>query len=297
MVSPNFYFMSCLFDMCVGGDEDATLCHSLEEYVLDCQQQGVSMEGWRQQTVCGISCPANSNYSSCMSACPASCNDLTSPSECESPCVEGCECLPGYVLSGFDCVPYKQCGCTYLNKYYEIGEIFTTDDCSQRCQCTESSTVSCSNIACGYDEICGISNYSRGCYRSGPCMPNPCKNDGVCSETTTTSLHFYCECSELYTGPSCEAEKIAEDPPTENPEDHTVAIVVGVVAGVVVIVILISSAVYLYRRKRKMDAAAKSRDSFLRQSRVVLDDRIHEQDYGCIVNAAFDQNQSQNTYL
>lgn len=39
--------------MCVGGDEDATLCRSLEEYVLDCQQQGVSMEGWRQQTVCG----------------------------------------------------------------------------------------------------------------------------------------------------------------------------------------------------------------------------------------------------
>ncbi|XP_037263521.1 zonadhesin-like [Falco rusticolus] len=124
------------------------------------------MEGWRQQTVCGISCPANSNYSSCISACPASCSDLTSPSECESPCVEGCECLPGYVLSGFDCVPYKQCGCTYLDKYYEIGEIFTTDDCSQRCQCTESSTVSCSNIVCGSDEICGISNYSRGCYRS-----------------------------------------------------------------------------------------------------------------------------------
>ncbi|NXF63560.1 ZAN protein, partial [Ciccaba nigrolineata] len=240
-VSPDFYFTSCLFDMCVEGDEDATLCHSLEEYVLACQQQGVSMEGWRQQTVCGISCPANSNYSSCMSACPASCNDLTSPSECESPCVEGCECLPGYVLSDFDCVPYKQCGCTYLNKYYEIGEIFTTDDCSQRCQCTESSTVSCSNIVCGSDEICGISNYSRGCYRSGPCMPNPCKNDGVCSEiTNSTSLRFYCECSELYTGPSCEAEKIAEDPPTQDSEDHTVVIVVGVVAGVVVIIILIS---------------------------------------------------------
>ncbi|XP_074768584.1 IgGFc-binding protein-like [Athene noctua] len=126
---------SCLFDMCVEGDEDATLCRSLEEYVLACQQQGVSMEGWRQQTVCG-----------------------------------------------------------------------------------------------------------------GPCMPNPCKNDGVCSETTnSTSLRFYCECSELYTGPSCEAEKIAEDPPTQDPEDHTVVIVVGVVAGVVVIIILISSTVYLYR--------------------------------------------------
>ncbi|XP_010287407.1 PREDICTED: zonadhesin-like, partial [Phaethon lepturus] len=211
IISPDFYFTSCLFDMCVEGDEDATLCRSLEEYMLACQQQGVSMEGWRQQTVCG------------------------------------CECLPGYVLSGFDCVPYKQCGCTYLNKYYEIGEIFTTDDCSQRCQCTESSTVSCSNIVCGSDEICGISNYSRGCYRSGPCMPNPCKNDGVCSETTnSTSLHFYCECSELYTGPSCEVEKIAADSSIDDAEDHTIAILVGVLAGVVVIVILISSAVYLY---------------------------------------------------
>lgn len=39
--------------MCVEGDEDATLCRSLEEYVLACQQEGVNMEGWRKQTVCG----------------------------------------------------------------------------------------------------------------------------------------------------------------------------------------------------------------------------------------------------
>ncbi|XP_061227383.1 LOW QUALITY PROTEIN: IgGFc-binding protein-like [Neopsephotus bourkii] len=299
VVSPDFYFTSCLFDMCVEGDEegdeDATLCRSLEEYVLTCQLQGVSMEGWRQQTDCGISCPANSNYSSCMSACPASCSDLTSPSECESPCLEGCECLPGYVLSGSDCVPYRQCGCTYLDKYYEIGEIFTTDDCSQRCQCTESSTVFCSNIVCGSDEICGISNYSRGCYRSGPCMPNPCKNDGVCSETTdSTSLSFHCECSELYTGQTCEAEKRVSA--TEDPENHTVAIVTGIVAGVVVVTILISSAVYLCRRKRKMDTHEISRNS-LKQPGNVLDDRADEHNYGCIVNDAFDQNESQTTYL
>ncbi|XP_072789242.1 IgGFc-binding protein isoform X3 [Taeniopygia guttata] len=292
-VKPDFYFTSCLFDMCVEGDE--ILCRSLEEYVLDCQQLGVSMDGWRQQTDCGMSCPANSKYSSCMSACPASCNDLTSPSECESPCVEGCECLPGYVLSGFDCVPYKQCGCTYLNKYYEIGEIFTTDDCSQKCQCTESSTVFCLDEVCGSGEICGISNYSRGCYRSGPCMPNPCKNDGICSETSnSTSLHF-CECSELYTGQNCEAEKIAEDPDTED-SDHTVAIVVGVVAGVAVIVILISSTVYLFRRKRKMDKVTITRDSSLQWSRDKLDAREREQDYGCIVNRAFDQNEYPNTH-
>ncbi|XP_010077579.1 PREDICTED: zonadhesin-like, partial [Pterocles gutturalis] len=213
-VPPDFYLTSCLFDMCVEGDEDAILCRSLEEYVLACQEQGVPMEGWRQQTVCGISCPANSNYSSCMSACPASCNDLTSPSECELPCIEGCECLPGYVLSGLDCVPYKQCGCTYLNKYYEIGEIFTTDDCSQTCQCTESSTVSCSNIVCGSDEMCGISNYSRGCYRT--------------ADSPTD-----------------------ENPPTGSPPDYTVAIVLGVVGGVVVIIIVISSIQYMFRCKLK----------------------------------------------
>ncbi|GAB0193587.1 IgGFc-binding protein [Grus japonensis] len=177
-VSPDFYFTSCLFDMCVEGDNDTTLCRSLEEYVLACQQQGVSMDGWRQQTVCG-----------------------------------------------------------------------------------------------------------------GPCMPNPCKNDGVCSETTNgTSLYFYCECSELYTGPSCEAEKIVEEPPTEDPENHTIAIVIGVVAGVVVVIILISSTVYLYRRKRKTDTAVISRESSLKWSRNASNDRIHEQDYGYIVNTAFEQN-------
>uniref|UniRef100_U3JXW5 Zonadhesin n=1 Tax=Ficedula albicollis TaxID=59894 RepID=U3JXW5_FICAL len=295
-VEPGFYFTSCLFDMCVEGDEVATLCRSLEEYVLACQQQGVSMDGWRQQSECALPCPANSKYSSCMSACPASCNDLTSPSECESPCVEGCECLPGYVLSGFDCVPYKQCGCTYLNKYYEIGEKFTTDDCSQKCQCTESSTVSCTDVVCGSDEICGVSNYSRGCYRSGPCMPNPCKNDGICSETSNGPSLYFCECSELYTGPNCEAEKLVVEPDTED-SNNTVAIVIGVVAGVVVIVILISSTVYLFRRKRKVYSATVSRDSSFKWSRDESNARVREQDYGCIVNRAFDQNESPNTHL
>ncbi|XP_036245022.1 protein crumbs-like [Molothrus ater] len=127
-------------------------------------------------------------------------------------------------------------------------------------------------------------------------MPNPCKNDGICSETSnSTSLHF-CECSELYTGPNCEAEKIAEDPATED-SDHTIAIVIGVVAGVAVIVILISSTVYLFRRKRKMDTVVVTRDSSLKGSRDKLDARVREQDYGCIVNSAFDQNESPNAPL
>lgn len=39
--------------MCVDRDDTTTLCRSLEEYVLACQEKGVNMEGWRQQTDCG----------------------------------------------------------------------------------------------------------------------------------------------------------------------------------------------------------------------------------------------------
>lgn len=98
---------------------------------------------WTLLNFTGISCPANSNYTSCASACPASCSDFTSPSECESPCVEGCECLPGYILSDSECVPYKECGCTYLDKYYEVqsprgSHTSHSTSCSSFCQSPRS---------------------------------------------------------------------------------------------------------------------------------------------------------------
>ncbi len=56
-----------------------------------------------------------------MTPCPASCADLAAPSECEqTQCVEGCQCAPGFVLSDLNCVPYSECGCTYLNRYYQV---------------------------------------------------------------------------------------------------------------------------------------------------------------------------------
>ncbi|PIO28595.1 hypothetical protein AB205_0160680, partial [Aquarana catesbeiana] len=76
------------------------------------------MAGEKRLAVVTLTCTANSIYKDCTSACPASCSNMASESECEAPCYEGCQCEPGYILSGFDCVPYKDCGCTYLNKYY-----------------------------------------------------------------------------------------------------------------------------------------------------------------------------------
>lgn len=46
-----------------------------------------------------------------------------------------------------------------------------------------------------------------------------------------------------------------------------------------------------------MDIGGKSRDSSLKQSRDALADRVLEQDYGYIVNTAFDQNEPQNRAL
>lgn len=39
-------------------------------------------------------------------------------------------------------------------------------------------------------------------------MPDPCANDGICSEASNSTSLYFCECSELYTGPTCEAERI-----------------------------------------------------------------------------------------
>ncbi|XP_064418250.1 zonadhesin-like [Latimeria chalumnae] len=157
-----------------------------------------------------MKCPPNSQYTSCMSACPASCSNLAAPSECESSCLEGCECLPGFVLSGFDCVPYKECGCSYLNNYYKVNEHFMTDDCSQSCICTQSSTVSCQRTQCTPEESCTIFSFTRGCFQAGPCLQNPCENGGVCVPLTVAannSQNFYCECPETHVGTYCETEK------------------------------------------------------------------------------------------
>ncbi|XP_018422430.1 PREDICTED: zonadhesin-like [Nanorana parkeri] len=119
-VPPDDFIEDCLFDTCAEFQSKELLCINLEQYAYACQQNESTVDGWRDWTGCALTCPANSVYKDCMSACPASCSNMASESECEAPCTEGCQCEPGYILSGYDCVPYKDCGCTYLNKYYKF---------------------------------------------------------------------------------------------------------------------------------------------------------------------------------
>ncbi|KAG6931905.1 zonadhesin, partial [Chelydra serpentina] len=290
-VSVDFFQMGCVFDLCVEAENNAVLCRHLEQYVLTCQENGITLENWRAQTPCEMQCPPNSKYSSCMTACPDSCSDLAASSECESPCAEGCECLPGYVLSGYDCVPYKECGCSFLNTYYKAGETFVTDDCSQTCECTTSSSVACTRAACARSEICTIANFTRGCYIPGPCLQNLCENGGTCiedtSESSNSSSNFSCVCPDGYEGPLCEAET-PDDPVI--PFNSLVYIIVGVAAGIIVLALIISLVVWRskLRMNRKKSLEFPRRNSSLTQSRDALDQNSHVPDYSSMINAAFD---------
>lgn len=62
----------------------------------------------------GVECPSGSEHNHCGPACPQpTCqNPAGSGGSCNETCVEGCFCKPGFVLSGNQCVPLSECGCT-----------------------------------------------------------------------------------------------------------------------------------------------------------------------------------------
>ncbi|XP_078420741.1 IgGFc-binding protein-like [Cetorhinus maximus] len=209
-ISPEQYQMHCIFSMCTMFNITEMMCPSLEQYARHCQEHEVTLGDWRKDALCAIVCPSNSRYTMQMSACPASCSNLAAPSECEAPAMEGCECLPGFVLSDFQCVPYKDCGCTYQNKYYEVGKKFMTEDCSETCVCIGTATVNCTRALCAPNATCSSIHLIRGCYQSGPCLNNPCENGGICQEVTNEadgSPNFHCHCPITHEGPHCEKEK------------------------------------------------------------------------------------------
>ncbi|XP_025032591.1 zonadhesin-like [Python bivittatus] len=216
--APGHFLQSCLFDMCREANRVTRLCPILEQYAAACQSKNVSVATWRAVMGCAPNCPPHSKYNPCMSACPPSCSELAVPDDCSPLCQEGCECDDGYVLSGYDCVPFRDCGCSFMGNYYQAGQRFMADDCSQDCICMDSSGLSCTPTACPQDYRCGISNFTRGCYRSDPCQPNPCLHDGVCLPDSTLDA-FYCMCPEKYHGKLCDIEVTPEAWPPGQPSE------------------------------------------------------------------------------
>ncbi|XP_037615491.1 zonadhesin, like [Sebastes umbrosus] len=201
---PKTYQDDCVFDLCAEEGSAALRCASYDAYAAACQEAGVKLGSWRQQLDCVMTCDANSTYSPCMSPCPASCADLAAPSECDTTsCMEGCQCAAGFVMSEGICVPYAQCGCTFLNRYYTLKEKFVTEDCSEACECSMTGAV-CQPKTCQSGHVCTIYDFKRDCYRASPCLSYPCLNGGTCDEASNTS--YSCRCANGFKGANCEVE-------------------------------------------------------------------------------------------
>ncbi|KAK2830491.1 hypothetical protein Q5P01_018422 [Channa striata] len=146
----------CLYDVCMGEGMKNFLCNTLQVYVDACQRAGIRIHDWRHLAHCPPpSCPENSHYEFCGNGCPATCEDPEAASKCNKTCVETCVCDEGFLLSGTECVPKAQCGCSYNGLYIEAGSSFFTDNCTEKCTCNE-------NTKKGYE--CKVVDDLNGCH-------------------------------------------------------------------------------------------------------------------------------------
>uniref|UniRef100_A0A3B3IP88 Uncharacterized protein n=1 Tax=Oryzias latipes TaxID=8090 RepID=A0A3B3IP88_ORYLA len=166
-------------DVCVdilrrSEDPESTLCQVLRDYVLMCQQKGVSLGEWRNTTGCAATCPSNSHSEVCGTSCPSTCPSLSFPFSCDTPCQDGCQCNDGFVLNGNRCVPPTSCGCYHQGRYWQSGQQFWDgEECQSLCSCNGvTGVVSCVPHSCGPDEACRVVDGEFGCH------PNP---RGTCS--------------------------------------------------------------------------------------------------------------------
>ncbi|XP_041941221.1 alpha-tectorin-like isoform X1 [Alosa sapidissima] len=162
-VDPQPFFNDCVFDVCLSGDRSEVLCRAMEAYVSACQEKNVIVYPWRQNSTCQMECPENSHYDLCGTECGHTCASSIDAS-CDRTCAEGCFCNDGFVRSGGRCVPVEQCGCLYDGFYFDIGEQFWTQDCSQRCECFAPNDLRCIQSSCPPSQECSVKDGRRGCY-------------------------------------------------------------------------------------------------------------------------------------
>uniref|UniRef100_UPI0037E75E0D alpha-tectorin-like isoform X3 n=1 Tax=Semicossyphus pulcher TaxID=241346 RepID=UPI0037E75E0D len=169
-VDPAPYFNDCVFDVCVSGDEGQDLlCRDIQAYVTACQSANVRIYPWRENTTCKLECPDNSHYELCGTDCGHTCASSIDAT-CEQVCSEGCFCDKGFVRSGTKCVPVETCGCQYDGYYYNAGESFWTEGCSQHCKCHAPNDLRCSAASCTPAEECTIRNGHLGCFNAMSAM-------------------------------------------------------------------------------------------------------------------------------
>ncbi|KAI8490945.1 hypothetical protein Bbelb_313640 [Branchiostoma belcheri] len=186
-------------------------CHSSADAMQTYNKHGPSTScqpdgegGWFANEVYMIvtpsDCPANSTNSSCTTACPVTCMNPSAPDSCTLPCAEGCECNPGYVQSGPECVPQESCGCTDDDGYYhELGAVW--EDEGDECICNSGNEIAC-KVDGGWSDwgpwsdcsvTCGVGTETRDRTCTNPAPENGGADcDGSAQETQACDTGVSC---------------------------------------------------------------------------------------------------------
>ncbi|XP_015265735.1 PREDICTED: IgGFc-binding protein-like [Gekko japonicus] len=179
-VNPSGYFSNCIYDLCLGNGDRPILCKSIESYVSACQEAGVSVQPWRNQSFCPLSCPVNSHYKICADLCATTCAKITDPRTCPETCAEGCQCDSGFFFDGLNCVTVEHCGCFRNGRYYRPNEKVLLNECRQSCTCLPGQGVVCEAHSCKTDEKCEIRDGVMGCINKDPCKALKCRPKETC---------------------------------------------------------------------------------------------------------------------
>ncbi|KAJ8038778.1 IgGFc-binding protein [Holothuria leucospilota] len=194
------YYDSCRFDVCGAFPDEEDACSVIHAFAILCREDGCSIGNWRNESICLVTCPQNSTFDANGDPCPESCTSMLVPSflnDCDSRnTVEGCQCDPGFVLEGSECVLPASCGCILDGFYAPVGLTFQTSDCSQECTCNGYDNLTCVNITCDMNAVCT----SGGCM----CMEGY-RGDGLsCQDQRGSQDHcpkpgyFRCPAEGLY---------------------------------------------------------------------------------------------------
>ncbi|XP_004399188.1 PREDICTED: zonadhesin [Odobenus rosmarus divergens] len=164
----SLFLKNCVFDMCKFQRLQSVLCAHMAALTEICQDAGYAVKPWRGPQFCPLTCPPNSRYTLCAGLCPATCHPSFSGMSCQNRCVEGCECNPGFVLSGLQCVPRSQCGCFDPTVgYFKVGEQWFKPGCRQLCVCEGNGKVHCMQWRCRAQEVCRQQDGTYGCHAQG----------------------------------------------------------------------------------------------------------------------------------
>ncbi|XP_077836036.1 zonadhesin-like [Macaca mulatta] len=142
------------------------LCEAPGSRTQQCQQHGLLAKPWRHLVDCKLTCPRYSHYELCGFSCPSSCTEPALPDSCPTPCQDGCQCDPGSVLSGTDCVSPIQCSCSTGGRYHPAREAFWAGEHWEQFCHREASThaMCCSPSSCGPGQRCGTLRGIFGCH-------------------------------------------------------------------------------------------------------------------------------------